>query len=65
MNTVRILVADDHELVRHGLVKLLGAEPGWEVVAEAQDGREAIDFVHRMRPDIAVIDVTMRLQPAH
>ncbi|MDQ6698604.1 MAG: response regulator transcription factor [Acidobacteriota bacterium] len=59
MKTVRILVADDHELVRHGLAKLLSAEPGWEVVAEAEDGREAIDLANRMRPDVAVIDVTM------
>lgn len=59
MKTVRILIADDHELVRHGLVKLLGAQPGWEVVAQAENGREAIDFANSMRPDIAVIDVTM------
>ncbi len=59
MSAVRIMIADDHELVRHGLTKLLGAQPGWEVVGQAQDGREAIECANSTRPDIAVIDVTM------
>ena len=43
MNSLRILVADDHEIVRRGLIFLLKSHPGWEVCGEAQDGRQAVD----------------------
>jgi DNA-binding NarL/FixJ family response regulator len=57
--TVRILVADDHEIVRHGVRALLEAEPGFEVVAEATTGREAVAEARRLRPGVAIIDVSM------
>ena len=59
MTTVRILVADDHEIVRQGLRALLEAQPGWQVVAEAVDGREALDKAKRLHPDVVVLDVSM------
>ena len=59
MTTVRILVADDHEIVRQGLRALLEAQPGWQVVAEAIDGREALDKAKRLHPDVVVLDVSM------
>jgi DNA-binding NarL/FixJ family response regulator len=57
--TVRILIADDHRLFRQGLAALLRAQPGWEVVAEASDGAEAVRLVQQLHPDIAVLDVEM------
>jgi DNA-binding NarL/FixJ family response regulator len=59
MSALRILVADDHDVVRRGLRALLEAEPGWQVVAEAVNGREAVDKTRRLKPDIAIIDITM------
>jgi len=56
---IRILVADDHEIVRQGLRALLEAQPGWQIVGEAVDGREAVDKAKRLRPDIVVLDVSM------
>ena len=55
----RILLADDHSLVRNGLCMILNREPDLEVVAEAGDGREAIDMVLREEVDLAILDVTM------
>ena len=55
----RILVADDHETVRSGLRALLEARPGWEVVAEAHDGHEALAAAIRTRPDVAIVDYSM------
>ena len=43
MDSLRLLVADDHEIVRRGLRSLLEAQPGWQVTAEASDGREAVE----------------------
>jgi DNA-binding NarL/FixJ family response regulator len=54
-----ILIADDHHLVRKGLRGLLEAQHGWTVVAEAEDGYEAIDAALRTTPDVAIIDCTM------
>jgi len=56
---MRILVADDHEVVRRGLQVLLEAQPGWEVSAEAADGREAVEKAKELKPDVVILDVTM------
>ena len=58
---VRILIADDHEIVRAGLLNILEAQPGWEVVAVASDGREAIQKAADTKPDVAVIDYSLPL----
>ncbi|MGH9792108.1 MAG: response regulator, partial [Candidatus Acidiferrales bacterium] len=59
METLRLLVADDHEVVRIGLCALLEEQPGWEVVAQARDGREAVEKAKQSRPDVGVLDVAM------
>lgn len=56
---LRILIADDHELVRRGVKALLSSHPGWVVCAEAASGREAIIQAEKHRPDIAVMDLSM------
>lgn len=56
---VRILLADDHEVVRQGLRTILKARPDWEIVGEAENGQEAIDFVREVRPDVVILDITM------
>jgi DNA-binding NarL/FixJ family response regulator len=61
MATLRILLADDHTLVRQGLRKVLEERPEWEVVAEAGDGREAVRLAEQLKPDVAIIDVAMPL----
>jgi len=55
----RILLADDHEAVRSGLRAVLEARLGWEVVAEAHDGRQALAAAIETRPDVAVVDYAM------
>jgi len=59
MNTVRILIADDHELFRRGLVSVLAGRPEWKIVAEAADGRQACELAAKLTPEIAVMDLTM------
>lgn len=61
MSRVRLLLADDHTMVRQGLRKLLEERVDWEVVAEASDGREAIKLAEQHRPDVAILDVAMPL----
>ena len=56
---VRVLVADDHELVRVGLVMILDAQPDIQVVAEARTGSEAVSLAHRLRPDVCLLDIRM------
>ena len=56
---IRILVADDHDVVRQGLKALLETEPGYEVCGEARDGREAVKEAWRLRPDVVVLDFSM------
>jgi DNA-binding NarL/FixJ family response regulator len=58
---VRILIADDHEVVRSGLRKILEAQPNWEVVAESGDGKDAINKATETKPDIAVLDYSLPL----
>jgi DNA-binding NarL/FixJ family response regulator len=55
----RILVADDHEVVRRGLCALLRNQPGWEVCGEACDGREAVVKVLTLKPDVVILDIGM------
>ncbi len=59
MKAVRILVADDHEVVRRGVRALLEGEPGWEVCDEAITGREAVEKAKRLTPDIVILDIGM------
>jgi DNA-binding NarL/FixJ family response regulator len=61
MGNLRILLADDHTVVRQGLRKVLEERPEWQVVAEAGDGREAVRLAEQHKPDVAVIDVAMPL----
>ena len=57
--TIRILLADDHEVVRRGLRALLETHPGWEVCGEAADGRAAVELAQKLSPDIVVMDIGM------
>jgi DNA-binding NarL/FixJ family response regulator len=59
MSVVRILVADDHDVVRRGLKSLLQDQPGWEVCAEATTGRQAVEKAKLTKPDVIVLDITM------
>lgn len=59
MKKCRILLADDHGVVRKGLRFLLESEPGLEVVGEAVDGRQAVDMAAELKPDVIVMDIAM------
>jgi DNA-binding NarL/FixJ family response regulator len=61
MPALRILIADDHSVVRAGLRALLESRSGWEVCAEASDGRDAVDKAIKLKPDVAVLDIGMPL----
>jgi DNA-binding NarL/FixJ family response regulator len=56
---LRILLADDHEVVRQGVRRLIENEDGWEVCAEATDGRQAVAMAEKFSPDVVVLDVGM------
>jgi DNA-binding NarL/FixJ family response regulator len=56
---MRILLADDHDVVRRGAHELLESHPGWVVCGEAADGRQAVALASRLAPDVAVLDATM------
>lgn len=59
MTRLRILVADDHAILREGLAMLIAAQPDMEVVAQASNGREAVRLAESMHPDVVVLDVSM------
>lgn len=59
MRRIRVLVADDHTIVRQGLLALLNEQPDIEVVAEAEDGRDALKKVEKLTPDVVILDVGM------
>ena len=56
---VRILLADDHDVVRRGLREQLSGHDGWEICGEARNGREAVQMALKLSPDVAVIDLSM------
>jgi DNA-binding NarL/FixJ family response regulator len=56
---LRILIADDHEVARKGIRSILEGHPGWEVCAEAKDGREAVEYASQFKPDLLLIDIGM------
>jgi DNA-binding NarL/FixJ family response regulator len=56
---IKILIADDHELMRSGLRSMLEAQPDMEVVGEAEDGAQAVDEAVRLHPDVAIMDIRM------
>src|SRR6266851_5336969 len=57
--SIRILLADDHAIVRNGVAQILNEERGMSVVAQATDGAEAVEFYARHRPDVALLDLRM------
>lgn len=59
MSKARIILADDHELVRHGLAMLIAAQPDLELVGEAEDGLEALKLTRDLLPDLVVMDISM------
>jgi len=59
MKSLRILIVDDHEVVRRGLLALIATQAGWEVVGEAVNGPEAVKKVNQIKPDVVIMDVTM------
>ena len=59
MDKIKILIADDHAIVRMGLATLLGAQDGFEVVGEASNGEQAVSRALKLRPDVVVMDIVM------
>jgi len=59
MKTIRVLLADDHKLIRAGLVLVVQQQPHLQVVGEADDGRQAVEMVNSLKPDVAVMDIGM------
>ena len=57
--SIRVIVADDQEIVRTGLTMILNAQPGIEVIAEAADGQRAVELARRLRPDVCLFDIRM------
>ena len=57
--SARILIADDHEVVRQGIRAILQTRPDWEICGEAVDGRDAIRLAKELRPDVIIMDITM------
>ncbi|MGI8899206.1 MAG: response regulator, partial [Pyrinomonadaceae bacterium] len=59
MNKLRVLLADDHMIVREGLKALINAQPDMQVVGEAENGREALKCAIKLSPDVVVMDISM------
>jgi two-component system response regulator NreC len=59
MSKIRVMIADDHAVVRSGLQQLLGGQPDMEVVGEAADGREALEKAKSIKPDVMILDIAM------
>ncbi len=59
MNTIRVLLADDHALFRGGVASLLAADSGFEVVGEAADGAQAVEMTRQLMPDVILMDISM------
>ncbi len=59
MTRARILIADDHEIVRRGIAAQISHRPDWEVIAEATNGQDAVELATRLEPDLVVLDLTM------
>jgi DNA-binding NarL/FixJ family response regulator len=59
MTSLRIVIVDDHAVVRRGIRALLESQPGWEIVGEATTGREAVDLAKRLQPDIVIMDLSL------
>ncbi len=59
MPKLELLVTDDHDIVRRGLRDLLEKQPGWKVVAEATNGREAVEKTKELKPDVSILDISM------
>jgi DNA-binding NarL/FixJ family response regulator len=57
--TIRVLIADDQDIIRSGLTAILNGQPDIEVVGQAVDGREAVELAHRLRPDVCLFDIRM------
>ena len=57
--TIKIMLADDHQIVRQGLRNLLAAEPDMQVVAEADNGRKVLPLVEKLAPNIVIMDISM------
>ena len=56
---VKILIADDHEIVRQGIRRVLEAKPEWQICGEAANGQEAVRMAQELTPDVIIMDVTM------
>src|ERR1700723_414161 len=59
MRNLRILIADDHDLMRRGVKALLQSHAGWEIVGEAHTGREAVSKAEELKPDVVILDISM------
>src|SRR5947199_5148392 len=59
VKTVRILLADDHKVVRHGTRALLSKMPEWEIIGEVDNGRDAVSLTEKLKPDIVILDIGM------
>ena len=59
METIRVLITDDHQVMRRGVRAVIETLPGWEICGEASTGREAVEMTERLKPQIVVMDVTM------